>query len=147
MDQILILQEAAFSRFTCCRPADAAKLLDPVKAQYANETEYRAALARYGITEADVGEQLLGRDARAALHRSALPARGAAFRRRSARCITTRWWRNGAGKIATQIPTFEASREQIEKLLTDQRTAQALDRWLGMQRTETQILYRDAVFQ
>ncbi len=45
------------------------------------------------------------------------------------------------------MPTFEASREQTEKLLTDQRTAQALDRWLGMRRNETQIVYREQVFK
>jgi hypothetical protein len=45
------------------------------------------------------------------------------------------------------VRSFEASRPEIEKLLTDQQTMQALDRWLGMTRSETTILYRDAVFQ
>jgi hypothetical protein len=31
--------------------------------------------------------------------------------------------------------------------LTDQRTAQALDRWLGTQRNENQILYHEKVFE
>jgi hypothetical protein len=45
------------------------------------------------------------------------------------------------------LQSFEASRTEIEKLLTDQQAMQALDRWLGMTRSETTILYRDAVFQ
>ena len=53
-------------------------------------------------------------------------------------------WRQ---KDPDKVPTFEASRGQVEKLLMDQRTAQALDRWLGTQRNETQILYREPVFQ
>ena len=47
----------------------------------------------------------------------------------------------------TEVPDFESSRGQVEKLLTDQRTTQALDRWLGITRIETQILYRDAAFK
>ena len=46
-----------------------------------------------------------------------------------------------------QVPTFEASRDQIEKLLTDQRVIQALDRWLGTTRSETEILYKEEVFK
>ena len=46
-----------------------------------------------------------------------------------------------------QVPTFDASRDQIEKLLTDQRVTQALDRWLGTTRSETQILYKEPVFK
>jgi hypothetical protein len=53
------------------------------------------------------------------------------------------WKKKGEPKI----PGFEESREQLEKLLTDQRTAQALDRWLANQRSETPILYRDEVFK
>ena len=48
---------------------------------------------------------------------------------------------------ATPALDFEASRTQMERLLLDQRVAQALDRWLGAQRTEIDIRYREAVFQ
>jgi hypothetical protein len=53
-------------------------------------------------------------------------------------------WRE---KGEARIPTFEESRDQVEKLLTDQRVGQALDRWLGAQRTQTRIIYRNQVFQ
>jgi hypothetical protein len=45
------------------------------------------------------------------------------------------------------IPTFESSRDDVEKFVVGQRITLALDRWLGAQRTQTQILYREQVFQ
>ncbi len=146
VDQLLILQEAALSRFSLLEPGDDAKMLAPVKAQYANDQAFRAALARYQITEADLTEHLL-----AGLR--AMRFTDLRFRpevqlsddelRDYYNTLVTEWRRENPD----HIPTFEASRDQVEKLLTDQRTAQALDRWLGTQRNETQILYRDAVFQ
>jgi hypothetical protein len=44
-------------------------------------------------------------------------------------------------------PTFEASRNDIEKLLTEQQTMQALDRWLAMARSETAVVYHEAAFK
>jgi hypothetical protein len=146
VDQLLILQEAALSRFTLIEPGDEAKLLAPVKLQYGDDQTYRAALAHYGITEADLSKHLL-----AGLR--AMRFTDLRFRpevQLSAddfldyyNTLVADWTRENR----TPIPTFEASRDQVEKLLTDQRTAQALDRWLGNQRTDTQILYRDVVFQ
>ncbi len=46
-----------------------------------------------------------------------------------------------------QVPSFEASQDEMEKLLIDQRVAQALDRWLAIQRSETEIAYREPAFQ
>lgn len=146
VDQLLILQEAALSRFILLENGDEAKMLAPVKAQYANDQAYRAALDRDQITEADVVEHLL-----AGLR--AMRFTDLRFRpevqlsddelRELYNTLVAQWRRENPD----HIPTFESSRDQVEKLLTDQRTAQALDRWLGTQRTETQILYHDAVFQ
>lgn len=146
VDQLLILQEAALSRFSLLQPGDSARMLAPVKAQFPSDEAYKAALARYGITEADLTEHLL-----AGLR--AMRFTDLRFRPEVQLTdddlhdyydtLVENWTR----EKSTKIPTFEASREQVEKLLTDQRTAQALDRWLGTQRTDTQILYRDAAFQ
>jgi hypothetical protein len=35
----------------------------------------------------------------------------------------------------------------MEQLLLEERVLQALDRWIGMTRSETEILYRDAALQ
>jgi hypothetical protein len=146
VDQYLLLQEASTSRQVLPTAADAHQLLDQVKAQYATETEYRAALARYGITEEQLSDHLLN---------GIRALRFTDLRFRPEVQLTdddlhdyydsmaAQWRRSNS----TQVPTFEASRDQIEKLLTDQRVTQALDRWLGTTRSETQILYKESVFK
>jgi len=146
VDQYLLLEEAATSRQTLPTAADARQLLDQVKTQYATETEYRAALARYGITEEQLSEHLLNGI-------RALRFTDLRFRpevqltdddlREYYDSMAVQWRRVNPA----QVPTFEASRDQIEKLLTDQRVTQALDRWLGTTRSETQILYKESVFK
>jgi FKBP-type peptidyl-prolyl cis-trans isomerase (trigger factor) len=146
VDQYLLLQEAASSRQQLPTSADAQQLLDQVKAQYATETEYRAALARYSITEAQLAQHLLN---------GIRALRFTDLRFRPEVQITNddlhdyydsmaAQWRRAS---PAQVPTFEASRDQIEKLLTDQRVTQALDRWLGTTRSETEILYKQDVFK
>jgi len=146
VDQYLLLQEAATSRQQLPTAADARLLLDQVKAQYATETEYRSALARAGITEDELSEHLLNGI-------RALRFTDLRFRPEVQLSdddlhdyydsMAAQWRRANPA----QVPTFEASRDQIEKLLTDQRITQALDRWLGTTRSETQILYKDSVFK
>jgi FKBP-type peptidyl-prolyl cis-trans isomerase (trigger factor) len=146
VDQYLLLQEASTSHQVLPTDADARQLLDQVKAQYATETEYRAALARYGVTEEQLSEHLLNGI-------RALRFTDLRFRpevqlsdddlHEYYDSMAAQWRRANP----TQVPTFEASRDQIEKLLTDQRVTQALDRWLGTTRSETQILYKESVFK
>jgi hypothetical protein len=146
VDQYLLLQEASTSRQQLPTAADAQQLLDQVKSQYATETEYRAALARYGIAEAQLSEHLLNGI-------RALRFTDLRFRpevqltdddlHEYYDSMALQWRRTNPA----QVPTFEASRDQIEKLLTDQRVTQALDRWLGTTRSETQILYKEEVFK
>ena len=146
VDQYLLLQEALTSRQPLPTAADAHLLLDQVKAQYATETEYRAALARSGITEEQLSEHLLNGI-------RALRFTDLRFRPEVQLSdddlhdyydsMAAQWRRANPA----QVPTFEASRDQIEKLLTDQRVTQALDRWLGTTRSETQILYKESVFK
>jgi hypothetical protein len=146
VDQYLLLQEASISRQALPTEADAQQLLEQVKAQYATETEYRAALTRYHVTEAQLADHLL-KGIRA------LRFTDLRFRpevqlsdddlHEYYDSMAVQWRRANPA----QVPTFEASKDQIEKLLTDQRVTQALDRWLGTTRSETQILYIEAVFK
>ncbi len=144
VDQLLILQEAAFSRVPLPSREDAVKMIGPIQAQYGDGWD--AALARYQITEDGViGHLLAGLRA----------MRYTELRFRPEVQLSDHDLRDYYGTLAqewkqkgeTQIPTFESSREQLEKLLTEQRTSEALDRWLGAQRQETRIRYRDEVFQ
>jgi hypothetical protein len=146
VDQVLMFQEAADTRIPLPSAEDAAKLVDQVKAQYPTPEAYRAALAQYHITEADLSEHLL-----AGLRAS----RFTDLRFRPEVEISDQdlhdyyntlveSWRK-AGQ--TNIPTFEESRAQLTKLLTGQREMQALDQWLAMDRTEAQIQYRPDAFR
>jgi hypothetical protein len=145
VDQYLILQEAAVSRVPLPTEDSAAAMLQQVKSQYGNDTDYRSALACYEIAEDDISSHLLA---------GIRAMRYTDLRFRPEIQVSDEELRDFYNTLAAEwrqkdpeVPSFEASRDQVEKLLTDQRTAQALDRWLGTQRNETQILYRDQVFQ
>lgn len=146
VDQILILEEAKFSRIPLPAADDAARMLAAVKQEYGSDAEYQAALKRYGVTDPDIASYLLA--GFRALRFTDLRFRPEieitdADLHDSYNALVEKW--RAAGE--TKIPTFSQSRDDVEKLLTSQRTAQALDRWLGAQRTETQILYREQVFK
>ena len=140
VDQLLILQDAAVARVPLPSAGEAAPLLAQVKAQYGTEAEYRAALARYHIAEAELADHLLA------------GLRGMHFtdlRFRPEIQLSEDELREFYNTFANPAPApaFEESRGRVEKLLTDQRVLQALDRWLGTARTSIRILYREQVFK
>jgi hypothetical protein len=138
VDQLLILQEAAVAHLPLAAAEDAEPLLAQVKAPYATEAGYRAALARYRITEQELADHLLA------------GLRGLRFtdlRFRPEVQLSEEDLREFYNTLPQPAPSFEESRDEVEKLLTGQRVLQALDRWLGMTRTEMQILYREQVFK
>lgn len=137
IDRYLVLEDAALTRSPLPTAADAAAMLAPVKARYGSEQEYRGALADAGITEEELSEHLLS---------GLRMLRYTDLRFRPEVQLSEDQLRAYYTKLAP-AQTFEASRNDIEKLLTDQQTMQALDRWLGMTRSETAILYREAVFK
>jgi hypothetical protein len=146
VDQVLILKEAEESHLTLASPEDAARLVAQEKSKYSNEEQYRSALAKYGITEADLSQHLL--DGLRALRFSELRFRpqvqiSDADLRDYYEKLAAGWRAGGRA----HIPTFEESRAQIENLLTGERTMQALDDWLKMARASNQIQYREAAFK
>ena len=142
IDQSLVLEDAAATRAALPAPGDAAPLLAPVKARYASDADYRAALAQARITEAQLNAHLLA---------GLRMLRYTDLRFRPEVQISEESLRAYYNTAIEQNPgaarSFEESRGQIEKLLTDQQTMQSLDGWLGMTRSETQILYHEAVFK
>lgn len=137
VDQVLILREAEESRLTLPNEKNAAELLERVKADYGSPAEFAAALKTYGIEEKDVQEQLL----------SGLI--GIAFtdlRFRPAVQVSEDDLRAYHSKL-NDGSTFEASRDQIEEILTRQRTSDALDQWLGTARNAANVQFREQVFR
>jgi hypothetical protein len=144
IDQYLVLQDAALTRTPLPSAADIAAILGPIRARYVSDQEYRNALAQARITDAELAEHLL-----AGLRM--LRYTDLRFRPEveiSDDTLHAYYDKLAAGGgDASPRPTFEASRSDIEKLLTGQQTMQALDRWLSMARGETAIVYHEAAFQ
>ncbi len=142
VEQTLIQQEAEFSRLPLPSADEATQMLAQVKAQYPSEAEYSEALKRYQVTEEDLVNHLLA---------GLRAMRFTDLRFRPEVQVSPEEIREFYDRLASanpaQIPAFEESRDQMEKLLVDQRVAQALDRWLGTQRTETDILFREPAFR
>ena len=146
VDQYLVLTDAAATRAPLPSPADVEPVLAPIQARYASEDEYRAALERAGITEPQLKAHLLA--GLQMLRYTDLRFRGEVqITEENLREFFNTFVAESKQNNAAEVPDFESSRDQVEKLLTDQRTTQALDRWLGITRNETQILYRDAAFK
>jgi hypothetical protein len=144
IDQYLVLQDAAMTRTPVPSAADAAAMLAPIKARYASEQEYRSALAQARITDAELADHLLA---------GLRMLRYTDLRFRPEVEITENALHAYYDKLTasagntSERPTFEASRNDIEKLLTEQQTMQALDRWLSTARSETPVVYHEAVFK
>jgi hypothetical protein len=146
VDQYLVLTDAAATHAPLPSPADVEPVLAPMKARYASETEYRAALERAGITEPQLKAHLLA--GLQMLRYTDLRFRGEVqITEENLREFFNTFAAEARQNNPAEVPDFESSRDQVEKLLTDQRTTQAMDRWLGITRNQTQILYRDAAFK
>jgi hypothetical protein len=138
VDQLLILREAVDSHVTLPSVEATAGLVAP----YAAESGYQANLQRYGITERDLGAHLL-----AGLR--TLTFTDLRFRpdvQPSDEDVRS-YYDKFPVSAAAPKPSFEDSRDQIEKLLVEQRVIDALDQWLAMARSAANIRYRDKAFE
>jgi hypothetical protein len=144
IDQYLVLQDAASTRTPMPSAADAAAILEPIKARYPSDQEYRSALAQARITDAELAEHLLA--GLRMLRYTDLRFRPEVEISEDALHAYYDKLTANAGDNSAR-PAFEASRNDIEKLLTEQQTMQALDRWLSMARGETSIVFHEAPFK
>ncbi len=135
IDQYLVLQDAALTRVTLASAADAAPLLASIRERYSSDAQYRAALAQAGIGEAELNSHLLA---------GLRMLRYTDIRFRPEAQVTEEAMRAYYATLRGQGGrSFEESRPQIERLLTDQQVMKSLDSWLSMTRSEAQIVYRD----
>jgi hypothetical protein len=140
VDQLLILQEAADGHLSLPSTEAAAGLVAP----YAAESDYRAELTRYGISEHDLAAHLL-----AGLRTLTFTD----LRFRPEVQVSPEDVRSYYDKLTRQpgsaapIQSFEDSRAQIEKLLVEQGVLDALDKWLETARAAARVRYREKVFE
>jgi hypothetical protein len=137
VEQYLVLEDATATRVPSPSAADVAALLIPIKARFASDLEYRAALGQAQISEAELSGQLLA---------GLRMLRYTDLRFRPEVQLSQETLRAYYNTMKPAQP-FEAIRGDIEKLLTDQQTMQALDRWLDMMRADTAIVYREGAFK
>jgi hypothetical protein len=144
IEQTLVKREIDFSRYPLPPPAAADPQIAEIKASLAGA--YQQKLAQYGIDEAALRRHLLWQI-------SLLQFTGERFRPgvlipdqdlRSAYDSQVVLWKEQG---LTPIPSFEEARPKLEDALTTQRTAQALDRWLGDTRTQVDIRFHEGAFQ
>jgi hypothetical protein len=147
VDQFLVLEEATLTRSPLASLAEADPLLEPIRARYASDTDYRAALAAARIGEDELKAQLLAglrmlryTDTR---FRPEIQFSEEALRTYFDNMVS----QAKAANPNAPEPKFEDSRDDIEKLLTDQQVMQTMDRWLDMARHDAPVRYREAVFQ
>jgi hypothetical protein len=127
-------------------PAVPSEAIAQFKKRYASEAEYQAALNRLGITEADLIKQL-------SQAMQSLDASNRRFRpevqvsdddvRNEYNALASQW----KAQHAEEMPSFEASRNQVQEIVVGKHVSEALDRWLEMAREQTSIIYHDKVFQ
>jgi hypothetical protein len=141
VDQLLTLREAADSHLTLPAAEATAGLVAP----YAAESNYQADLKRYGISESELGAHLLAglrtltfTDLRFRPDVQVSPEEVRSYYDKQVR---------QPDSTGAQVPSFENSRDQIEKLLTEQGTLDALDKWLAMARSAATIRYREKAFE
>ena len=145
VDQYFILQEASVSHLTLPTAEVVQSLLDHTKEEYG--ADYGPALKRCFLTEQDLVDQLL--QGLRTIRFTEMRFRPEVLLSNDeltdyyTNTLVAKWKRENL----SPIPSFEESRATVERLLTDERMMQSLDRWLGASRTERRILYREDVFK
>lgn len=123
------------------------QLLGLVQQRYPGDAVYKAALARYELTDADVKTQLLWQtqlvqfvDMR---FRSPVAPVESELRDYYETTFVPEWSSRNQGKP----PAFEDVREEVEAQFGSERANNALDRWLGQTRTQTRIRLMPEAFK
>src|SRR5665213_498474 len=142
VDQLLILREAVDSHVTLPSVEATAGLIAP----YAAESGYQANLEHYGISEHDLGAHLLA-GLRTLTFTDLRFRPDVLISPEDVRSYYDKLSRQPDTKGTPPIPSFDESREQIEKLLVEQRVMEDLDQWLVMARSAANIRYREKAFE
>jgi len=146
VDQALMMAEAADSHFVLPTAQDVAPLVEQVKMQYPSEAEFSEALKKYHITEPDLANHLLAGER--ALRFTDLRFRPEVdISDQDLQAAYNAYVSNWRSSHAEAPPSLEDSREDLEKLLTDQRALKLLDQWMETARMQKHVEYREAAFQ
>lgn len=148
VDQRLVSRELETARYPEPEPTEIDELFAEFKSKYfPNDADYRAALAEYGITEAEVREQLLSQ-------RRWLSFVGVRFRpavQVSEQEVAEYFDKTvlPAARAANPGATFtlDEFRDQILAKLTGDRVDQQMGQWLADMRGRVEIVFHEGAFQ
>jgi peptidyl-prolyl cis-trans isomerase SurA len=140
IDQYLMERDMASLHFPQPSAEEVSVLLQQIRARYPTDQAWQAALARYGITEAQLTRRL---------SRQLATLRFIEFRFRPGVQVTdedehaeyrkqTAEW---SSKHTTPMPSFSALQPQVEQIVRERLVDRALDRWLHDVRTESHVVY------
>ena len=146
VEQTLFRRDMEFAHFAAPGVAEAAGMEEEIRQRYASGAEFEDGLRRGGLSLGQL---------RAHLRWQIMLLRFIEYRFAPAVQISddeiakyyaaqrAEWER----QKRTPVPELGESRAAIEKILTQQRVDQAVDRWLGDTRTQVEIRYRAEAFR
>lgn len=146
IEQKLVRREMQLGRYTQPAPEQAGPMLEQVKAQrFHSDSEYRQALAKYGISENELKAQLLWQVSL---------LRFIDIRFRPGVLVTDEQIREyfnthlpELAKKAGGNSTFDDARDQIRQILTEEGVDKQLDDWLKEARKRARIEYHQEAFR
>lgn len=147
VDQALIRREVEISRYASPDMADVdAMLRDVRKPRMESDDSYARELAKYGITDEQLHQTLVWQ---------LTLLRFIDYRFRPGIQVSEadikEWYQQEVAARATaerkQPPALEDSRDAIEKILTNRRVDEALNRWLEQTRMQVPVTVREEVFR
>lgn len=147
VDQYLVLEDAASVHTQLPGPGAEAPLLAPIRARFASQEAFQAALGKAHISEGELREHLLN-GLRLLTYTEARFSTQVAVSEDDLRAEYNKLAaQKGPGSNGT-LPDFASSRAQLQELLSSQRTNDALDQWLESARRDARITYvEDALSQ
>jgi hypothetical protein len=148
VDQALIRNEMDLSQYPMPDASETAPVLEQVKREhFPTENEYRAALVRYGISEAELKELLLRQiytlrfiDTR---FRPAVQTTEPEIREFYEKRFVPEWHNKSKGPV----PSFDEAKTQVEQALIADRVDQLVETWLKEARARTHIEFMEKAFE
>jgi hypothetical protein len=141
IDQTLMRREVEFTRFPQASDDEVKLHFAQIQSRYPGPA-FQEALDRYGVSETDLTAQLRWQLTMLRFieyrFQPAAQVSDSQIRQEYRRQVAA-WREHNSG----EPPSMEQMRPELEKIMRQQMTDSALDRWLGEVRTQNTILYRE----
>lgn len=145
IEQTLIRRDMEFSHYPAALASEAEKAEQQIRSAYPSPVEFKQEIEKYKIAEEDLRHHLQWQLTLLRFieyrFKPSIQVPEVDIKRYYERKLGE-WRQQGV----EEPPSLDESRADIEKILTQERVDQAVDRWLGDARTQVEILYRKEAF-